>query len=151
MIPWGADRWLVGTTDIEPPAGEPMDAPVPTEDEIDYLLGEVNSLLSRPLTRADVIASFAGLRPLVTGDANTARLSREHTVSVEESGLISVSGGSLTTYRVMARETIDEVVASLQDAGRVATPSSCTEVLPRVGAEGLEALRVAAARGVFPA
>ena len=76
---------------IRPPAGEPREAPAPTEDEIGYLLEQVNSLLATPLSRADVISSFAGLRPLVSGDASTARLSREHVVSVEEPGLVTVS------------------------------------------------------------
>lgn len=151
VIPWGPDHWLIGTTDADPPHGEPKEAPIPTEAEIGYLLDEVNSLLATPLTRADVIASFAGLRPLVRGDASTARLSREHVVSVEEPGLVTVSGGKLTTYRVMAMEAVDQVVAALRQSSGVTYPSSCTAGLPLVGAEGLPALRVAAATGAFPA
>ena len=150
VIPWGPDHWLIGTTDTDPPAGEPKEAPVPTEDEIGYLLDEVNTLLATPLTRADVIASFAGLRPLVSGDASTARLSREHVVSVDEPGLVTISGGKFTTYRVMAVEVIDQVVAALRQSSGVTYPSSCTAAVPLVGAEGLPALQVAAATGAFP-
>ena len=148
VIPWGPDHWLIGTTDTDPPAGEPKEAPVPTEDEIGYLLDEVNTLLATPLTRADVISSFAGLRPLVRGDASTARLSREHVVSVDEPGLVTISGGKFTTYRVMAAEVIDQVVAALRQSSGVTYPvvlhrrrpargcrrvSPCCRWLPRQG------------------
>ena len=149
VIPWGPDHWLIGTTDTDPPPGEPKEAPVPTEDEIGYLLDEVNTLLATPLTRADVISSFAGLRPLVRGDASTARLSREHVVSVDEPGLVTISGGKFTTYRVMAAEVVDQVVAALRQSSGVTYPSSCTAAVPLVGAEGLPMLQVAAATGAF--
>ncbi|MGY1747083.1 glycerol-3-phosphate dehydrogenase/oxidase [Blastococcus sp. SYSU D00695] len=126
----------LGLTD-EPVAGPvPDEDPAPSDAEVSQLLDTVNRVLAAPLTRADVVGSYAGLRPLVLpasagtgpGDA-TADLSRRHLLS-EDGGVLTVVGGKLTTYRAMAEETVDAVVERL---GRGA-PRSVTARLPLVGA-----------------
>src|SRR5215470_5136589 len=109
FIPWG-EHWIVGTTDTDF-AGERAE-PVATEEDIEYILAAANRVLARPLTRADVIAVYAGLRPLVDAAAGngakpTTKLSREHVVDVPVPGLASIAGGKFTTYRLMARDVID--------------------------------------------
>jgi glycerol-3-phosphate dehydrogenase len=103
VIPWGPHS-LVGTTDVDYP-GDP-DAVIPTTEDVDYLLRETcRHLRCPPIDRGDVIASFAGLRPLVAAPATTAsRISREHRIYQSASGLISVGGGKYTTYRAVAAE-----------------------------------------------
>ncbi|MBF4766158.1 glycerol-3-phosphate dehydrogenase/oxidase [Nocardioides agariphilus] len=150
VIPWGSDRWLIGTTDTDLPHGEALDAPLPTEAEINYLLDQIGALLTRPLARSDVIASFSGVRPLVSGTAQTSKLSREHVVTVDEPGLVSVRGGKFTTYRLMAKDAVDQAAAALMEATGAVHPSSCTDQIPLVGAEGLATLLLAASRGAFP-
>src|ERR1700712_4149125 len=98
----------VGLTD-DPIDARP-DVPVPTADEVRFLLDTLSPLLSRPLTADDVIGSFAGLRPLVAGTApsrKTADLSRRHLVHRSADGVVTVVGGKLTTYRKMAEDTVD--------------------------------------------
>lgn len=103
IIPWEG-RTLVGTTDI--PVDGPEMEPVPTEEEIEFLLRYAAIYLARPPARDDVLAAFAGLRPLVKGDAgSTAQLSRDHTLLVSDSGLVTITGGKWTTYRRMAQDT----------------------------------------------
>ena len=132
---------------------EPVEGPVPDEDpvpgdaEVTQLLETVNQVLARPLTRADIVGAYAGLRPLVlpasagTGPGSaTADLSRKHLLQWD-GPVLSVVGGKLTTYRAMAEETVDAVVARL---GRGAA-DSVTGRLPLVGAAPRPALeRVAA-------
>ena len=83
---------------------------MPSADEIDFLLATASSGLARPLTRADVVGSFAGLRPLLRADGATADLSRKHAVLTSRSGVVTVVGGKLTTYRRMAEDAVDVVV-----------------------------------------
>lgn len=96
----------VGLTD------DPVDGPLPEvpraeEPEIDFLLATVNRGLERQLGRADIIGSFAGVRPLIAGEeGRTADLSRRHAVSLQD-GLLTVLGGKLTTYRKMAEDAVD--------------------------------------------
>src|SRR5579863_10524794 len=147
FIPW-AQRWIVGTTDTDF-SGDRAE-PVATEQDIDYILTAANRVLARPLTRADVIAVYAGLRPLVAaapkngakGDKPTTKLSREHVVDVPVPGLASIAGGKFTTYRLMARDVVDAAVA---DFGR-SVPASVTEQLPLLGADGPAAVRAGAGR-----
>ncbi len=130
VIPWGA-HWIVGTTDTDW-HGEHAH-PTATERDIAYLLEHVNAVLATPLRRDDIEGVYAGLRPLVTGSAaSTAKLSREHVVLREAPGLVSVTGGKYTTYRVMARDAIDEAVRGLGSP----VPGSRTDQLPLVGADG---------------
>ena len=130
-IPWGADHWLLGDTDTEWD-GEP-DAPVANRADVDYVLAKVNSVLVRPVAKAEICGVYAGLRPLVAaeGTASTARLSREHRLFAPLPGLTAIAGGKYTTYRVMARDAVD---AAGRDLGRV-RPSRTHEV-PLVDAAG---------------
>ncbi|MGH3230341.1 MAG: glycerol-3-phosphate dehydrogenase/oxidase, partial [Streptosporangiaceae bacterium] len=147
FIPWG-ERWIVGTTDTDF-SGDRAE-PVATEEDVEYILTAANRALVRPLTRADVIAVYAGLRPLVAavqvngakGAKPTTKVSREHVVDVPVPGLASVAGGKFTTYRLMARDVVDAAVA---DFGRE-VPGSVTDQLPLLGADGLAAVRASAGR-----
>ncbi len=110
VIPW-EHYWLIGTTDT--PYEQDVSAPVATAADIDYVIEHANVVLEEPLTREDVIGSFAGLRPLLqpgvkdgTETAST-KVSREHTVAEVTPGLISIAGGKLTTYRIMAQDAVD--------------------------------------------
>jgi glycerol-3-phosphate dehydrogenase len=132
----------LGLTD-EPVSGPvPDDDPVPSKEEVTQLLETVNQVLADPLARTDVVGSYAGYRPLVLpasagtgpGDA-TADLSRKHLLRWDGT-VLSVVGGKLTTYRAMAEETVDAVVAKL-GRGR---PRSLTGRLPLVGAAPRSAL-----------
>jgi len=103
VIPWG-ELSLIGTTDTD--TDRPPEETVATEEDIDYLLREsARHLQDTSLTRDCVIASFAGLRPLVSDTRDTAsKVSREHRIFESASGLISVGGGKYTTYRAVAEE-----------------------------------------------
>ncbi|GAA2600304.1 glycerol-3-phosphate dehydrogenase/oxidase [Streptomyces tubercidicus] len=140
VIPWGR-HWIVGTTDT----GWDLDKahPAASSADIDYLLEHVNAVLATPLTRDDVEGVYAGLRPLLAGESDaTSKLSREHTVAHPVPGLVVVAGGKYTTYRVMAKDAVDEAVHGLDQ--RVA--DCVTEDVPLVGAEGYKALWNARAR-----
>lgn len=108
MIPW-LDRVLVGTT--ETPVDSTPIEPRPLAEEIDFLLDHARRYLARPPSAADVLSVYAGLRPLIAGHsggkARTASLSREHTVVVSDSGLVTITGGKWTTYRAMAESAVD--------------------------------------------
>ncbi|MFP5376061.1 MAG: glycerol-3-phosphate dehydrogenase C-terminal domain-containing protein [Acidimicrobiia bacterium] len=80
-----------------------------------YVLGAANEVLADPLRPADVVGSWAGLRPLLAagGAARTADLSRRHRVEASPGGVVTVTGGKLTTYRRMAADAVDEVVRLL--------------------------------------
>ena len=133
VIPWGR-HWLIGTTDTQWTLVKAH--PAATAADIDYILDHVNEVLSVPLTRDDVEGVFAGLRPLLAGESDeTSKLSREHVVAHAVPGLVVVAGGKWTTYRVMAKDAIDEAVAALD--GR--TAESVTENIGLLGAEGYQA------------
>jgi glycerol-3-phosphate dehydrogenase len=150
VIPWGR-HWIVGTTDTAWDLDKAH--PAASSTDIGYLLEHVNKVLRIPLTREDVEGVFAGLRPLLAGESDvTSKLSREHVVAHPAPGLVVVAGGKYTTYRVMARDAVDEAARGLDF--RVA--SSCTEEVPLLGAEGYRAAwnrraRTAAAAGVHVA
>ena len=113
MVPW-PHFWLVGTTDA--PYDGPIDRPRAGRDEVDELLAAVNHVLDVDLTRSDVVGTYAGLRPLIApSSGSTVTASREHRVVVEGNGLVRVSGGKYTTYRLMAEQTIDAAVGVLGD------------------------------------
>src|SRR4051794_36438934 len=133
VIPWGR-HWIVGTTDTEWRLDKAH--PAASSRDIDYLLGQVNAVLTTPLTREDVEGVYAGLRPLLAGESDqTSKLSREHVVAHPTPGLVVVAGGKYTTYRVMAKDAVDEAVRAMDF--RVAP--SCTEEVPLLGAEGWKA------------
>ncbi len=127
VIPWGA-HWIVGTTDT--PWRLDRAHPAACSADIEYLLGQVNRVLARPVTPDRVVGVYAGLRPLLAGESDeTSRLSREHAVVAPVPGLVLVAGGKYTTYRVMAADAVDAAAA-----GRPGVPDSRTAHLPRVGA-----------------
>jgi len=133
VIPWGR-HWLIGTTDTDWNLDKAH--PAATAADIDYLLKHVNKVINVPLTREDVEGVYAGLRPLLAGESDeTSKLSREHIVAHSVPGLVVIAGGKWTTYRVMAKDAIDEAVAALD--GRV--PESTTEDIALLGAEGYQA------------
>jgi glycerol-3-phosphate dehydrogenase len=84
--------------------------PVAMEQEVEFVLSTASRYLSRKPSREDVRSVFAGIRPLVRaqGGANTAALSRDHTIRIESSGLVTVCGGKWTTYRHMAEDCVDQ-------------------------------------------
>jgi glycerol-3-phosphate dehydrogenase len=143
VLPWG-EHWLIGTTDTDWSYGKAR--PLATVADVDYMLSELNKVVARPLVRRDVEAVFAGLRPLVAGSGvvrgpgegrtgagrgeATAKLSREHAVSRPSPGLVVVSGGKYTTYRVMAADAVDAAVAEAQFEVR----GSATATVPLLGA-----------------
>src|SRR5262249_34875914 len=129
-LPQQLGRVYVGLTDEDAPGPIP-DVPQPAEHEIDFLLGVINTALRRTLTRADVLGTYSGLRPLVDiGGGETADLSRKHAVTVGPNGVVSIVGGKLTTYRQMAQDVVDRAVAL---AGLRAAPCR-TKAIPLVGA-----------------
>ncbi|MBR8740388.1 glycerol-3-phosphate dehydrogenase/oxidase [Nocardiopsis sp. MG754419] len=134
-LPQSDGRVLAGLTDapLEGPAPRVPEVP---EEDVDLLLDRFNTALATELTRADVLGSFAGVRPLLHGDGTSADLSREHTVSVGAHGAVTVVGGKLTTYRAMAEEAVDAAVA----AHRLPAGPCRTRGLALVGAAGREEL-----------
>jgi glycerol-3-phosphate dehydrogenase len=132
VVPWG-DLTYIGTTDTD--YDGPIDDPQCTPDDIDYLLRAINFSVTTKITEADILGTWAGLRPLVR-DATSERtsdLSRRHTVRVSPSGVVTVFGGKLTTYRRMAADAVDAVDRQLGRRSR-----SHTKHLPLHGAQGFE-------------
>jgi glycerol-3-phosphate dehydrogenase len=115
-IPWHGHT-LVGTTDT--PIKEASLEPVALDDEIEFMLETAELYLEKKPTRSDILSVFAGIRPLVkSGEGrNTAALSRDHTIHIDKSGLLSITGGKWTTYRNMAQGCVDQAatLANLPD------------------------------------
>jgi len=109
-VPWH-ERVLVGTTDtaVERPKLEP----IALEEEINFVLEHAAKYLTKDPARSDVLSAFAGLRPLVRSadKKSTAALSRDHTVLVSQSGLVTIAGGKWTIYRKMAEDAVDQATA----------------------------------------
>ena len=105
-IPWHG-HVLIGTTDV--PVDEPSREPVPSAAEVDYLIDHAGRYLTRPITRPDILAAWAGQRGLMAAGTgqNTAALSRGHSVSVSRRGLVTVTGGKWTTCRKVAQDTVE--------------------------------------------
>ncbi|NXQ19703.1 GPDM protein, partial [Peucedramus taeniatus] len=110
FLPW-EKMTIAGTTD------SPTDVtshPIPTEEDINFILSEVRNYLGADVEvrRGDVLAAWSGIRPLVTNpdSKDTQSISRNHVVTISDSGLITIAGGKWTTYRAMARDTIDAAV-----------------------------------------
>lgn len=130
-LPAQLGRVYLGLTD-EAVDGAIPDVPVASDSEIDFLLDTVNTALATPVTRADVLGTFAGLRPLLdTGEGETADLSRNHAVLRSSNGVVGVVGGKLTTYRKMAQDAVDAAIA----AGGLAAGPCVTTDLRAVGAD----------------
>ncbi len=123
VVPWG-DITYIGTTDTDYDGS--IDDPQCTPEDIAYLLNAMNLVVSEPLTTEDVIGTWAGLRPLISGGSvgeKTADLSRRHAVRRSDNGVITVTGGKLTTYRRMAADTVNVVMGALGRRGRTTTKS----------------------------
>jgi glycerol-3-phosphate dehydrogenase len=146
VVPWpdGDDVYL-GTTDTD--WDGPLDDPACLPEDVDYVLGAANAVITEPLGRADVTAVWAGLRPLLVPaeghrvSARTADLSRRHTVRVSPEGMVTVTGGKLTTYRRMAEDTVDVVVGRLGSRSPAGARHCRTKRLAIRGSSGLEQLR----------
>ncbi len=158
VVPWadhaGEPQFTyIGTTDTDY-EGSLYD-PQCNRDDVDYLLRAINSAATTKLTPADVLGTWAGLRPLVKSAASgrTADLSRRHQVGASASGMVTITGGKLTTYREMAADTVDEVVRRLGADGPSSNGSrgarglrrSRTRHLQLRGAAGYDTLRSSAA------
>lgn len=152
IIPWSR-YWIIGTTDT--PYHHDLVHPAVTATDIDYIIEHANVILDKPLTRDDIIGTWAGLRPLLQpgtkgGDeAQSTKVSREHTVVEATPGLVTIAGGKLTTYRVMAEDAVDFALGS-QRAKEV---PSLTDKTPLLGAVGFQtyqrrADKIAAEHGV---
>jgi glycerol-3-phosphate dehydrogenase len=115
-VPWH-NCVVVGTTDIAVDTIELE--PRPMEEEIGFILTNASQYLSKSPNRSDVLSVYAGLRPLVkVGDAkSTAAMSRDHTILISNSGLLTITGGKWTTYRKMAQDAVDqaEVLAGFEE------------------------------------
>ena len=137
-VPWG-DRVYVGTTDTAYEG--PLDDPQCTAGDVDFLLRALCAGTTETFTKEDVFGTWAGLRPLLgqPGTARTVDLSRRHRVFVSTSGVVSITGGKLTTYRQMAEDTVDTVVRL--EAGRGRRPRCRTARLRLRGAVGYEEAR----------
>lgn len=137
IIPW-QHYWVIGTTDTA--WHEQLEHPVPTATDIDYVLDHANAVLDAKLTRNDIIGTYAGLRPLLQpvrqDEAKSAKVSREHTTLEAAPGLITIAGGKLTTYRVMAKDAVDVALGKQ----RAAELPSITENVPLLGADGYDAV-----------
>jgi glycerol-3-phosphate dehydrogenase len=134
LVPWFR-HWIIGTTDTDWKLDKAH--PAATRADIDYLLDHVNRVLSTPLSHEDVEGVYAGLRPLLAGESeSTSKLSREHVVAHSAPGLVVVAGGKYTTYRVMAKDAVDEAAQALP--GR--TPESTTDTVPLLGGVGYHAV-----------
>ncbi len=125
LCPW-QDVHLIGTTDA---FSDEIDAPQVNHEEVRYLLAAANHAFPRArLSEADLISVYAGVRPLVAdarADQPPSRVSREHRFTEDASGLISIAGGKLTTYRAMAEETVDRVLRTLPST-RTAQLRACS-------------------------
>jgi glycerol-3-phosphate dehydrogenase len=106
-IPWHGHT-VVGTTDT--PVAQAALEPVATEQEVEFIVQTASLYLAKKPTRADVLSVFAGIRPLVRSEqsGNTAALSRDHTIRIENSGLLTICGGKWTTYRHMAEDSVNQ-------------------------------------------
>jgi glycerol-3-phosphate dehydrogenase len=125
-IPWHGHT-VVGTTDT--PIPEAGLEPVALEQEVEFILQTASLYLDRKPSRADVLSVFAGIRPLVrSGEAgNTAALSRDHTIRIENSGLITICGGKWTTYRHMAEDCVNQA-ATLARLPEKACPTASLNI-----------------------
>ena len=110
-MPEQLGRVYLGLTDEDAPGPIP-DEPAAEDHEVAFLLDTINQAMGTALTRADVLGTYSGLRPLIdTGGGSTADVSRKHAVTVGPNGIISIIGGKLTTYRQMAEDVVDKAVA----------------------------------------
>ncbi len=139
VVPWGGDGGphrftYIGTTDTD--YDGPTDDPQITAADVEYLLRAINGASTTKITEADILGTWAGLRPLVAAakSERTADLSRRHSVHTSPAGVVTVTGGKLTTYRRMAADAVDEIVKVVGRGGR-----SRTKRVTLAGADGWDA------------
>jgi len=139
VVPWGGDGGphrftYIGTTDTD--YDGPLDDPQITAADVSYLLGAINGASTTKITEADILGTWAGLRPLVAAakSERTADLSRRHSVHTSPGGVVTVTGGKLTTYRRMSADAVDQVVKILGRGGH-----SRTKKIALHGADGWNA------------
>ncbi len=137
--PNGDGHVIIGVTD-DAYSGRLDDRPAVTPDEERYLLGALSRALAVPLRHEDVIGAYAGFRPLLrSGSESTRDLSRRHAIRTDPAtGVVTVVGGKLTTYRRMAQDAVDRLLGG-------AGPRSRTSTLPLIGAAPTDILRGLAA------
>ena len=141
VVPNGRFTYI-GTTDTD--YDGPIDDPQCTPEDVESLLSATNFSCTSEITTADVVGTWAGLRPLVKSAASgrTPDLSRKHKVARSDSGVVTITGGKLTTYREMAADTVDEVIETVLAArpGYAGFGRSTTRKLPLRGAAGYDTL-----------
>jgi glycerol-3-phosphate dehydrogenase len=142
VVPWGQFTF-VGTTDTDYTG--PVDDPQCNENDVEYLLRALNGSITETVTTDDILGTWAGLRPLVAdpeASGRTADLSRRHKVRRSASGVVTITGGKLTTYREMAADTIDEVLSEVLNSDRITRfrRRSKTKHIKIHGAHGYEEL-----------
>jgi len=156
VLPRPDNLLLAGITDIEVPGAIPA-VPTPTPSEEAWILQQVSRVLARPVSAQDVIGRFAGLRPLVTVEDThgpTSDISRRHLVRRDDSGIVTIAGGKLTTYRRMAQDAVDTisdrkcVTADLPLIGAVGDPAAtlpnwASRLVRRYGSEAARLVAMA--------
>ncbi|MCK4845034.1 MAG: FAD-dependent oxidoreductase, partial [Candidatus Heimdallarchaeota archaeon] len=113
IIPWN-NHTIIGTTDI--PFKGNLDNILPCQEDLDFLLSEVNRIIinENSITESDVFSAFAGARPLFYSKAEVTDISREFKIAELEDGILVVTGGKLTTYRLLAEKTVNKVCKKLK-------------------------------------
>jgi D-erythritol 1-phosphate dehydrogenase len=149
VIPYFERFSLIGTTDV--PVTE-FDAPHISADETQYLLDLANSYLARPLTHHDIVASYAGVRPLYDdGDDNPSQVTRDYTLKLDHHAggapLLNIYGGKITTYRKLAEHAVEKLLPFFPNAAKAswthaplqsgATPALLQQVVAEVESRGL--------------
>jgi glycerol-3-phosphate dehydrogenase len=132
IIPW-LDHVLIGTTDTEDELNSNSEA---SQEDITYLIDYTNRYLKKPISQADVLASWSGQRPLIQAskDADTKSLVRDHEVEIDKkTNLISILGGKWTTYRLMAKDTVESLY---EDILQQEAPACITDKLVLYGGLG---------------
>ena len=134
-IPWG-EHTVLGTTDTL--YSGPLDAVGVEETDVDYVLRAGSAVFGQPLHAADLVSGWAGVRPLIRqpGAASMSDVSRRHLVVEGSAGLLTITGGKLTTYRRMAQNVVDRIVA--RDGRRAACR---TDRIPLGGTQSLDSIR----------
>lgn len=134
FLPWQG-KVLAGTTDT--PLKSVPENPVPTEEEIQDILQELQKYIVFPVHRDDVLSAWSGIRPLARdpskvpqgGSNSTEGLVRSHLIHTSQSGMVTISGGKWTTYREMAEETVDTVLKHFDFDGKNVGPCKTNEII----------------------
>lgn len=147
IVPWG-DLSIIGTTDTDYKGD--LDRVYATPEDADYLLRPLNEFFKVKLTERDIISAYAGLRPLIDGKyVPEYKVSREHEIFEDPSGLISIAGGKLTTYRVMAKEAVDYACKKLKRKGlKKRIPPAPTDRFPLEKRDWQGILKIAKKEGL---